>query len=82
MPHGAGGYRKRLCHSIMGGKKMFKCVVCDELLEPHRCRYSADESRCELYVICPRCGGECENYEEEGEGWSEDGEEGASEADE
>lgn len=44
---------------------MFKCTICNEILEPHQCKFSADESHCELYIICPRCGGDCENYKEE-----------------
>lgn len=46
---------------------MFRCTVCNEILEPYRCMYSADEGHCELYVICPYCGGECEKYEEDGD---------------
>ena len=46
---------------------MFKCTVCEVILEPNRCIFSADESHCELYVLCPCCGGECENYDEEDE---------------
>ena len=44
---------------------MFKCTVCHEILEPHRCRTITDESHCELYICCPCCGGECENYDKE-----------------
>lgn len=54
---------------------MYQCTICGEILEPHQCKFSADEERCEIYVSCPRCGGECENYNEDEEGYEEDGKE-------
>lgn len=44
---------------------MFKCAVCDEILEPCQCIFGTDERHCEVYVCCPCCGGECGNYERE-----------------
>lgn len=46
---------------------MFKCTVCDEILETRQCIFSTDERHCEIYICCPRCGGECESYDEEEE---------------
>lgn len=46
---------------------MFKCTVCEKVLEPHSCKFSADGRHCELYVICPYCGGECREYNPEEE---------------
>lgn len=51
---------------------MFKCSVCDEVLEAWQCVFREERRYCEVYVCCPRCGGECERVDVEE---AEDGEE-------
>lgn len=47
---------------------MYECNTCGAILEPHECIITHSEKLCEIYVSCPHCGGECENYEEEDDG--------------
>lgn len=44
---------------------MIKCTICGEILESHECIITHSDELCEIYVNCPRCGGECEDYEED-----------------
>lgn len=42
---------------------MYKCNSCHEILT--RVKFQYDNVNDELYIICPNCGGECTDYEEE-----------------
>lgn len=44
---------------------MYECNTCGAILEPHACIITHSEKLCEIYVSCPRCGGECVDYEED-----------------
>lgn len=44
---------------------MIKCTICGEILESHECIITHSDELCEIYVNCPRCGGECVDYEED-----------------
>lgn len=47
---------------------MYKCTICDDILEPRECIVTHSEELCEEYFQCPYCRGECERYKEEENG--------------
>lgn len=46
---------------------MYECTICGAILEPHECMITYSDELCEIYVSCPRCGGECREYDPEEE---------------